>query len=379
MNQEPSWRLENQHDELTALARRINSDHIHLLIMCTPTPQDLVSDFSSRLVARAGLTRYQAEKCATEALVLSRFPLLTTLFLSGHYCPKTVSRILDEISIVPEHLCDKVDQELVAALQPTRPEQHVLSPRSASLRVSRILEHHCPELLPDPQEDPKDLDVQKGTDDSAQYRLRVSKQDHRAIQELMAATKRKYECDDADALLRLILGQAEVSVTLNLYKDISSTAKELFSEGGWLQGMVAEEWLERVTHIRMIGPSETDAYRPLPAQRAFVAGRDGHCRFPGCEVPAIKCELDHIHRHEDGGPTSTENLHLLCKHHHRLKTAGAWDVTRYSDSTEVWTSHGDGHTVTTSPSGPLARTSFQQRLSRRVSRHPRGPQTNHEN
>lgn len=366
MDARPSWRLEHQTDELTALARKLNVDHIRLIMMCTPEPTDLVSDFASRLVARTGLSKYQAEKTATEALILSRFPKLNCLFLEGHYTPKTVSRVLDDIAIVPDNLCDIVDTELVKALLPTIAEQHALSPRSAGIRVQRILERHCPERLSDPQQDPKNLDVRTAESGAARYSLIVSKQDHKAIKALIRATMRKYECTDAEALIRLILGKSKVKVTLNLYKDISSTAKELFAEGGWLQGLVADEWLERVTHVRMAGPSSTQGYSPTDAQRAYVSGRDGHCRFPGCEVPANECEIDHIHRYEDDGPTDTSNLHLLCKHHHRLKTAGSWDVTRYSDSTEVWTSHGDGHTVTTAPSGPLARTSFKQRLSRKV-------------
>lgn len=367
MTNTASWRLENNTDEITVFARQINSDHIRLLVMCTPSPEDLINDFSSRLAARAGLSRYQAEKYASEAMILSRFPKLTALFLQGHYPPRVVSKVLDDICIVPDKLCATVDEELITALGPTIANQHVLSPSNASRRILKILEEHCPDLLPPPPPDPKELEVNKGTDGTAQYRLKVNKQDHAAVQKLIKATTDKHNCTQAEALIMLILGKADVSVTLNLYKDMSSIKRELFAEGGWLQGIVAEEWLDRVTHVRTIGPSSTKAYSPTDAQRAFVAGRDGHCRFPGCEAPPQVCDIDHIQRFEGGGKTTTDNLHLLCRRHHRLKTAGSWDVTRHPDSSEVWTSHGDGHTVTTSPSGPLARTSFKQQLSRKVS------------
>lgn len=68
----------------------------------------------------------------------------------------------------------------------------------------------------------------------------------------------------------------------------------------------------------------------------------------------------------EGGPTTVANLHLLCPKHHRQKTAGQWDGTLYPDGTAVWTSHGDGHTVTTVASGPLARETFEQRNVRKT-------------
>jgi Domain of unknown function (DUF222)/HNH endonuclease len=45
-----------------------------------------------------------------------------------------------------------------------------------------------------------------------------------------------------------------------------------------------------------------------PALRYAVGLRDGHCAFPGCEVPLYRCELHHIRPWQDGGPTSLENL-----------------------------------------------------------------------
>ncbi|MGJ4133426.1 hypothetical protein ACN4D7_00325 [Corynebacterium macclintockiae] len=60
------------------------------------------------------------------------------------------------------------------------------------------------------------------------------------------------------------------------------------------------------------------------------------------------------------------NMHLLCRTHHRLKTAGTWDVALHADGTEVWTSHGDGHQVVTMPDGPLARENFAERGVRKA-------------
>ena len=71
---------------------------------------------------------------------------------------------------------------------------------------------------------------------------------------------------------------------------------------------------------------------------------------------------------EQGGPTDTENLHCLCRRHHNLKTHEGWDIDRYPDGTEVWTSR-DGDTATSVPVGPLknvGKQTFHQRVTRKM-------------
>ena len=94
-------------------------------------------------------------------------------------------------------------------------------------------------------------------------------------------------------------------------------------------------------------------YRPSPALAAFIRARDGHCQFPHCTMPAARCDLDHIHpfnhtNPEQGGDTSPDNLHALCRRHHRLKTAGTWHITRQPNGTSHWTGP-TGETETVHP------------------------------
>lgn len=78
-------------------------------------------------------------------------------------------------------------------------------------------------------------------------------------------------------------------------------------------------------------PAEV-GYRPPAALARQVVERDGTCRFPGCRVPAERCDLDHVVPFDPDRPaarqTTADNLHALCRSHHRLKTHRGWAVSR---------------------------------------------------
>lgn len=79
-------------------------------------------------------------------------------------------------------------------------------------------------------------------------------------------------------------------------------------------------------------------YAPPAALADFVRARDGTCRFPGCRVPAARCDLDHIRPFEAGGTTSADNLAALCRRHHRVKTFAGWTLALGADASVSWTS-----------------------------------------
>ncbi|WDG19388.1 HNH endonuclease signature motif containing protein [Microbacterium sp. Clip185] len=75
-----------------------------------------------------------------------------------------------------------------------------------------------------------------------------------------------------------------------------------------------------------------------PALRRTVHARDRHCRFPGCRVPAIRCEIDHVRDWACGGPTHLDNLQCLCQRHHSMKQFTAWRVRQLPGGVIEWTS-----------------------------------------
>jgi hypothetical protein len=80
-------------------------------------------------------------------------------------------------------------------------------------------------------------------------------------------------------------------------------------------------------------------YLASDLQRLVITLRDGYCRFPGCNAPAERCEIDHVVPYDSGGPTDLWDLGPLCKHHHQMKTGGYWHIiTSHRNGTCRWRS-----------------------------------------
>ncbi len=87
----------------------------------------------------------------------------------------------------------------------------------------------------------------------------------------------------------------------------------------------------------------------VPADlRAFLTQRDLTCRFPGCRVPARRCDLDHTVAWAHGGPTDAANLASLCRKHHTIKHETRWTVEQVEAGVLAWTSPR-GRTYLTTP------------------------------
>ena len=67
-----------------------------------------------------------------------------------------------------------------------------------------------------------------------------------------------------------------------------------------------------------------------PSIRRALEHRDKGCRFPGC-TNVRHVDPHHFRHWADGGETSTWNLVLLCRHHHRLMHEGGFKVTTRDD------------------------------------------------
>lgn len=89
------------------------------------------------------------------------------------------------------------------------------------------------------------------------------------------------------------------------------------------------------------------------AIRVALFARDRVCQHPGCHCPASRCDAHHVWPWARGGPTSVDNLTLLCRFHHR------WvDDTWFRRHVEMvgglpwWVSDDGKYSRNTAPTAP---------------------------
>jgi hypothetical protein len=131
---------------------------------------------------------------------------------------------------------------------------------------------------------------------------------------------------------------------------------------GWVSPSTTATLIEVADLVRDLPDIEdltdTGCYRFTTLHRATAVGRDARCRFPGCAVPADRCELDHIINSpftdpSSDGPTSIRTCACLCRTHHQLKTKKLWKVHTPDDGITLHWTGPAGVTATTVASGPL--------------------------
>jgi hypothetical protein len=97
------------------------------------------------------------------------------------------------------------------------------------------------------------------------------------------------------------------------------------------------------------GPPDP-GYRPSAITREFVRWRDVTCRWPGCDRPVAKCDVDHTVPYP-GGLTHASDLKHYCGIHHLIKTFHrGWAEQQKPDGTIILTAPS-GHTYVSQAHG----------------------------
>ena len=98
------------------------------------------------------------------------------------------------------------------------------------------------------------------------------------------------------------------------------------------------------------GAAPDPGYRPSAATLEFLRWRDLTCRWPGCDRPAEKSDIDHTVPWPHG-PTHPSNTKPYCRSHHLIKTfCAGWTDQQLPDGTIVLTAP-TGHVYGTQPHG----------------------------
>ena len=93
--------------------------------------------------------------------------------------------------------------------------------------------------------------------------------------------------------------------------------------------VVVEDGARNPTHV---GPVHRDPPRWMVRQLRY---RDRGCTFPGCGT-RLFTHAHHVVWWEHGGPTTLDNLVLVCSFHHRLVQEDGWSLRREPDGAVKW-------------------------------------------
>lgn len=374
---------EDRGDPLCAAGLERNARDLVIAEAACPESMADVEHHLATLHPRLGITRNESFAYCDLGIALERLPRLAELLEERPFLPMShMKAVATAVYCLADDHLDAFCDRLLRYLAPKRPRQALVGWQSLSRQLCHIVEVLQPEVRPkDPPDDsePPDPaeDRQFNVDDRSpthtSFRATLRADEGREFLDGLDAIARAHGCSRTEALMHLIRSKTRVQVVFNVYRAIDG-GRAWMSGPGWLSGLATEEWTKRATHVRMSSNGSTDGYVPTEAMDAFIEGRDGVCRFPGCCRPAHQDDSDHVLNFDKedpsaGGPTSTPNLHKLCRRHHNLKTSKLWDVTAFPDGTEVWTSRDGEHTFTTMPDGPLAgfgRQTFDARLTRKT-------------
>ena len=262
---------------------------------------------------------------------------------------RIIDRELNRLEDNPEHL-EAIDAALADFLTPTTPNQTV--PTDADLRrfIRSFIDTHLRPEDKEQQPHPR-LRINYNPDNTTTLSLTCDSATATIIARHIDAYTNQAATTAAQALIDLILEDTHTSVAINTFTTNPDTNLVFHPGAGWINLNHAP--IDN-TFIRRLNADETDFYTPTTDIRAYTQGRDGTCRWPGCTVPATRCQLDHRIEYHLGGPTSPDNLVNLCQHHHNIKTDRRIHYILDPITGIIAWLHHDGTYQLDHPTGPLA-------------------------
>jgi len=294
-------------------------------------------------------------------LMLHSFPQLAALIEQMAHIDLWRLRAIERAVIgVEEEALEAVDREITRYLTPRYEGQHLPGATAIRNRVRKIVLELDPEAAErDEDESRRSLGFTPTSGGGAKMMGYLPADEAKTVHDSLKAIARKHDCSLVDALIKLVHEKVDVRVVLNIYSnaDAGANADPDYMDGaGPLSPEAAARQAANVTSIRDLreGIAEqiVDAYVVPAAMAAYVRGRDGTCRGPGCSIPAANCDIDHRIPFDEGGLTTPANLHTLCRTCHNRKTDGVMKVIMDAQGADHWI-FPDGTVVVTLPDGPI--------------------------
>ena len=330
-------------------------------VMPNPVTDD-VGVHSVRIACRMGVSETLARQNFDALLMLHSLPKLSALIEEMAHIDLWRLRAIDRATIGVEHYAlDAVDTAITEYLTPRYPNQHLPGAVAIRNKVRKIVLEHDPLAAErDEDESRRSLGFTPTSGGGAKILGYLPADEAHILHEALTTIARKEECTLVDALLKLVCEKVDARVVVNVYSNEGADA-DVMDGAGALSPQAVARIKDLVAAGKTNSPRDlrdgmagliVPGYKVPEAMAAFVRGRDGTCRGPGCVVPASRCDLDHRIPFDQGGLTTPANLHALCRKCHNRKTDGVMKVIMDAQGADHWI-FPDGSVVVTLPGGPI--------------------------
>ena len=328
---------------------------------------DLEDDFDiscHTLATRTGLSERRTRDITMALYRLAELPLTMTLQETYYFLDFsrliTIDAVLSKLGDVPAETLERIDQELSRYLTPSKPGQVLPSNPNLRRKLNGLSAIENPSTEEQKEAPTKNNSYFTYSSFGGKAGLAVEFDETTliAIDEHISKAAEEHGLSKAEALAKLILGEIEsrTKVVLHMYRAHDQESAPAFIRGfGWVSPETADNLRPAQTRdMDLAKEMESESYVTPPLIGAYVEGRDGVCRWPGCYRPAESCQKDHRIDHARGGKTAGSNLASLCQHHHNVKTdGGAFYIMDPHTGDIVWL-FDDGRWEYDEPQGPLA-------------------------
>ena len=327
---------------------------------------DLEDDFDiscHTLATRTGLSERRTRDITMALYRLAELPLTMTLQETYYFLDFsrliTIDAVLSKLGDVPAETLERIDQELSRYLTPSNPRQVLPSNTNLRRKLNGLIAIENPSTEENKEAPTKNNSYFTYSSFGGKAGLAVEFDETTliAIDEHISKAAEEHGLSKAEALAKLILGEIEsrTKVVLHMYRAHDQESAPAFIRGfGWVSPETADNLRPAQTRdMDLAKEMESESYVTPPLIGAYVEGRDGVCRWPGCYRPAESCQKDHRIDHARGGKTAGSNLVSLCQHHHNVKTdGGAFYIMDPHTGDIVWL-FDDGRWEYDEPQGPL--------------------------
>ncbi len=230
----------------------------------------------------------------------------------------------------------QLSEELLTRLDPERVDRHVrdLEPDSASRRTLTFTRRHGMMRMTVDLDEAAAVVVRSAVEAAAKPLPTASGDDTRSVGQRrhdglvdLVTTGAHHPASSTDpvvahkatVVLRATLDDTGAVESGTATADTHGPVTDATLRAASCDGDVTVAVMDRLGRPRSLHTLERHA---TDNQRLIVAERDRGCIAPGCGAPAWACHLHHVVHWSDGGPTSVDNLVLLCGRDHRALHAG---------------------------------------------------------